>query len=205
MLIDTAVLGDLPARELRAGYAEVVKYAVIRDADGFFSWLEAHGAAVLAGDPAARAEAIRRSLQVKAAIVAADEHEMSGERALLNFGHTFAHAYEALAGYGGELLHGEAVAIGMVDALALSVRLGLCPLVERNRVRRHLAQMGLPTRIGEVTARRFAPEDLLVVMRRDKKVVDTRVRFVLARGIGAAFTGAEAPEAAVRAVLAEDG
>ena len=148
-------------RELRAGYAEVVKYGLIRDADGFFDWLERHGAAVLAGDPTARAEAIRRSLEIKAAIVAADERETSGERALLNFGHTFAHAYEALAGYDGGLLHGEAVAVGMVKALALSVRLGHCPPEDLTRARAHLAASGAADQAGggqqpAVPARRAA-------------------------------------------------
>jgi 3-dehydroquinate synthase len=205
VLIDTAVLDDLPLRELRAGYAEVVKYGFIRDADGFFDWLERHGEGVLAGDPAARAEAVRRSLGVKAAIVASDERETSGERALLNFGHTFAHAYEALAGYDGGLLHGEAVAIGMLDAFALSARLGHCPTSEWQRAHAHLARLGLPTRVAEVSNRQFGVDRLLEAMGRDKKVENARRRFVLAQRIGAAFVSADVPEAAVRAVLARDG
>ena len=205
VLIDTGVLDDLPLRELRAGYAEVVKYGFIRDADGLFDWLEKHGAALLAGDPAARATAIRRSLEVKAAIVAADERETTGERALLNFGHTFAHAYEALAGYDGGLLHGEAVAIGMLDAFALSVRLGHCRPAELERARAHLARLGLPTRLADVSNRPFAVDALLAAMRRDKKVENARLRFVLAQRIGAAFTSADVPEEAVRAVLGRDG
>lgn len=204
VLIDLSVLEDLPERELKAGYAEVVKYGFIKDA-GFFAWLEEHGAAVLAGDPQARAHAIRRSLEVKAAVVAADERETSGERALLNFGHTFGHAYEALAGYDGGLLHGEAVSVGMVDAFALSTRLGHCPPEEAARARAHLARLGLPTRIGEVSNRPFPIERLLAAMGRDKKVENARLRFVLARGIGEAFTSGDVPEAAVRAVLAGDG
>ncbi|MFO1050189.1 MAG: 3-dehydroquinate synthase [Geminicoccaceae bacterium] len=204
VVIDTAVLDGLPVRELRAGYAEIAKYGVIRDADGLFAWLEANGAVVLAGDPAARAEAIRRSLEVKAAIVAADEHETSGERALLNFGHTFAHAYEALAGYDGGLLHGEAVAVGMVKAMALSVSLGHCDAADLARLRAHLAGLGLPTRIAEVSNREFPVDDLLAAMGRDKKVEASRIRFVLSRGIGKAFTSAEVPEEAVRTVLAQD-
>ncbi len=205
VLIDTSVLDDLPPRELKAGYAEVVKYGFIREAGGFFDWLEAHGASVLAGDAGARATAIRRSLEVKAAIVAADERETTGERALLNFGHTFAHAYEALAGYDGGLLHGEAVAIGMLHAFALSVRLGHCPAGDLERARAHLERLGLPSRPAEVSNRPFPPDALLVAMARDKKVEDARLRFVLARGIGSAFTSADVPEAAVRAVLAGDG
>jgi 3-dehydroquinate synthetase len=204
VLIDTGVLNGLPVRELRAGYAEVVKYAVIRDADGFFGWLEEHGPALLAGDPEARAEVIRRSLEVKAAIVADDERETSGERALLNFGHTFAHAYEALAGYDGGLLHGEAVAVGMIKALALSVRLGHCAPGELARIRVHLARLGLPTRVAEVSNRPFPPDELLAAMARDKKVDGARLTFVLARQIGEAFTSADVPAEAVREVLAED-
>ena len=204
VLIDTAVLDGLPARELRAGYAEVAKYGVIRDAGDLFTWLEANGAAVLAGDPAARAEAVRRSLEVKAAIVAADEHETTGERALLNFGHTFAHAYEALADYDGSLLHGEAVAVGMVKAMALSVRLGHCAPVDLERLRSHLDGLGLPTRVAEVSNRDFPVDDLLAAMGRDKKVEAARIRFVLARRIGEAFTSADVPPETVRTVLAED-
>ncbi len=204
VLIDTAVLDGLPVRELRAGYAEVAKYGLIRDADGFFAWLERHGRAVLAGDSAARAEAIRRSLEIKAAIVAADERETSGERALLNFGHTFAHAYEALAGYDGGILHGEAVAVGMVMALRLSVRLGHCPAEDLARARAHLAELGLPTRIAQVSNRPFPADRLLAAMAKDKKVEGTKLRFVLAHGIGAAFTSSEVPTEAVVATLAED-
>lgn len=204
VLIDTAVLDGLPVRELRAGYAEIAKYGVIRDAGRFFDWLEAHGAAVLAGDPDARTEAIRRSLEVKAAIVAADEHETSGERALLNFGHTFAHAYEALADYDGSLLHGEAVSVGMVKAMTLSSQLGHCDPADVERLRTHLGGLGLPTRIAEVSNRDFPVDDLLGAMGRDKKVEAARIRFVLARRIGDAFTSADVPPEAVRAVLAEN-
>ena len=205
VLIDTGVLDDLPLRELRAGYAEVVKYGFIRDAGGLFDWLEEHGGALLAGDPAARAEAIRRSLEVKAAIVAADERETTGERALLNFGHTFAHAYEALAGYDGGVLHGEAVAVGMLDAFALSVLLGHCPAGELDRASAHLARLGLPTRLADISDRPFATEALLGAMGRDKKVENARLRFVLAHHIGAAFTSADVPESALRAVLTRNG
>ncbi|MEK0083612.1 3-dehydroquinate synthase [Benzoatithermus flavus] len=204
VLIDTSVLDDLPVRELEAGYAEVVKYGFIKDRS-FFAWLEEHGKAVLAGDASARAHAIRRSLEVKAAVVAADERETSGERALLNFGHTFGHAYEALAGYDGGLLHGQAVSIGMVDAFALSARLGHCPQDDAERAEAHLARLGLPTRITQVSNRPFPVDELLAAMGRDKKVENARLRFVLVRGIGDAFTSADVPETAVRAVLAEHG
>lgn len=204
VLIDTSVLDDLPARDLKAGYAELVKYGFIKDAD-FFAWLEEHGRAVLRGEAQARAHAIRRSLEIKAAVVAADERETTGgERALLNFGHTFAHAYEALAGYDGGLLHGEAVAVGMIRAFDLSVRLDHCPPPELERARAHLMQLGLPVRIAQVSNRTFPPEELLAAMGRDKKVENRRLRFVLARRIGAAFTASEVPEAALRAVLSAE-
>ena len=205
VLIDTAVLDGLPLRELRAGYAEVVKYGLIQDGDGFFAWLERHGSELLAGDPSAREEAIFRSVEIKAGIVAADERETAGQRALLNFGHTFAHAYEALAGYDGGLLHGEAVAVGMVKALALSVRLGHCPPEDLQRMRDHLVASGLPIRLAEISNRPFPPDELMAAMARDKKVEADRIRFVLARRIGEAFTSADVPGEAVRAVLAEDG
>jgi 3-dehydroquinate synthase len=204
VLIDTDTLATLPERELKAGYAEVVKYGLIRDA-AFFAWLEANGSAVLGGDPAAQAHAIRRSLEVKAAIVAADERETGTERALLNFGHTFAHAYEALAGYGGGLLHGEAVSVGMVKALRLSRRLGHCTGQDAERAVRHLEGLGMPVRLADLGLAPFPADDLLAAMGRDKKVEDARLRFVLARGIGDAFVSADVPERAVREMLAEDG
>jgi 3-dehydroquinate synthetase len=205
VLVDTTVLDDLPQRELKAGYAEVVKYGFIKDA-GFFAWLEEQGgAAVLAREPEALARAIRRSLEIKAAVVAADERETAGERALLNFGHTFGHAYEALAGYDGGLLHGEAVSVGMMRAFELSVRLGYCAAGEQDRARAHLERLGLPIRIGRVSNRCHRPDELLAAMGRDKKVENARLRFVLVRRIGEAFTSAEVPETAVRDVLGGDG
>jgi 3-dehydroquinate synthase len=203
VLIDTDVLDGLPLRELRAGYAEVVKYGVIRDAGDFFGWLERHATGLFAGDAAVRVEAIRRSLAIKAAIVAADERETTGERALLNLGHTFAHAYEALAGYDGGILHGEAVAVGMVKALALSVRLGHCAPQELDRLRGHLDALGLPTRTSLVTNRHFPADGLLAAMGKDKKVEAGRVRFVLVRRIGEAFTTAEVGDRPLREVLDE--
>jgi 3-dehydroquinate synthase len=204
VLIDTDTLATLPQRELKAGYAEVVKYGLIRDA-AFFEWLEANGRAVLGGDPGAQAVAIRRSLEVKASIVAADERETGTERALLNFGHTFAHAYEALAGYGGGLLHGEAVSLGMVRALRLSRSLGYCPGQDAERAVRHLVSLGMPTRLSDLPGLpAFPADDLLAAMGRDKKVENARLRFVLARGIGDAFVSADVPEAPVREVLTAD-
>lgn len=201
VLIDVDVLESLPRRELLAGYAELVKHAFIKDAE-FFDWLEGHADAILAGDPEVRCAAIARSVAIKAAVVAADERETRGERALLNFGHTFAHAYETLTGYGPELLHGEAVGLGMAQAFALSVRLGCCPQIDAARATGHLARVGLPTHPHQVRARPFTPEEVLALMRRDKKAFDGRLTFVLSCGIGRAQVVADVPEAEVAAVLA---
>ncbi len=200
VLADVGLLDSLPPRELRAGYAEVVKYGLIKD-EPFFAWLEREGPAVLAGDAAARRHAVLTSCAAKAAIVAADERE-AGARALLNLGHTFGHALEAAAGYDGRLLHGEAVAIGLVMAFELSVRLGLCPPEDAARVRRHLAAVGLPTAPGMIGAGSNAAT-LLEHMGRDKKVQDGRLRFILARGIGRAFIAEDVPLGEVEAVLSQ--
>jgi 3-dehydroquinate synthase len=199
VLADVDVLDTLPARELRAGYAEVVKYGLI-DRPDFFGWLEVNGLALLAGDAGLRQQAVLQSCRAKAAIVAADEREV-GARALLNLGHTFAHALETVAQYGDELLHGEAVAIGLVLAFDLSVRLGLCPAEDAARVRSHLAAVGLPTTPRQVRADGFPADALLDSMTRDKKVEQGRPRFVLARGIGRAFAGAEVEPVVLRALL----
>jgi 3-dehydroquinate synthase len=199
VLADTAVLASLPPRELRAGYAEVIKYGLI-DRPDFFGWLEAHGRDVLAGDAAAQRHAVLESCRAKAAVVAADERE-GGVRALLNLGHTFAHALEAASGYGDELLHGEAVALGMVLAFDLSVRLGLCPAADAGRVRAHLAAVGLPTTLRAIRAEGFAAETLLAAMGHDKKAEAGRPRFVLTRGIGRAFAGVEVATAELEALL----
>ncbi len=201
VLADTGVLSSLPCRELQAGYAEVVKYGLIDDPD-FFAWLEANGAALLAGDPEARRHAVLTSCAAKAAVVAADERE-AGKRALLNLGHTFGHALEAECGYGGALLHGEAVAIGMVLAFDLSVRLGLCPAEDAARVRRHLAAVGLPTGLERLDNAALDPEALLHHMAQDKKALDGRITFVLLRGIGQAFLTREVEPAAVRELLTQ--
>jgi len=199
VLADVGALDSLPRRELLAGYAEVAKYGLLGDG-AFFEWLEANGAALVAGDRAARTQAVEACCRAKAAIVARDERE-TGDRALLNLGHTFGHALEAEAGYGGGLLHGEAVAIGMVLAFDLSVRLGLCAGQDAVRARRHLAAVGLPTAaaergLGDVPAAR-----LIEHMRQDKKVQDGRMTFVLVRGIGQAFLTREVDLADVAAVL----
>lgn len=185
VIADTGVLDTLPRRELVAGYAEVVKYGLIRDV-GFFDWLEQNGAAVLDGDGEARAYAVRASCAAKAAVVAEDERE-NGVRALLNFGHTFGHALEAETGFGAELLHGEAVAIGMIMALELSATLDLCPAADIDRVRQHYAATGLPMTVPKAQNRRWEPATLIRHMGHDKKVQDGKVTFILARGIGKAF------------------
>lgn len=182
VLIDLATLGTLPAREWKAGYAEVVKYGLLGDAD-FFNWLEAHGMAVLKGDGAALAHAIATSVKAKAAIVARDEKE-NDVRALLNLGHTFAHAYESAAHFDGSLLHGEAVALGMVQAFQLSQKMGLCSGQDTQRVIRHFNTLGLPT---SLKGRGWKTADLLATMRRDKKAANGALTFILVRGIGQAF------------------
>ena len=184
VLADTTTLDTLPRRELLAGYAETVKYGLINQPD-FFTWLEEHGPLVIEGDRACRAQAIHRSCATKAEIVAADERE-AGQRALLNLGHTFGHALEAEVGFGDELLHGEAVAIGMVLAFDLSAQLGLCPAADAARVRRHFGAVGLPTGPDAVQGRIWCAETLLGHMYKDKKVRDGRITFVLAEGIGRA-------------------
>jgi len=196
VLADTGALDTLPRRELLAGYAEVAKYGLLGDA-GFFDWLEAHGAALLAGDDALRRHAIETSCRMKAAIVARDERE-DGDRALLNLGHTFGHAFEAATGFSDRLLHGEAVAIGMTMAFRLSARLGLCPGQDALRAERHLAAVGLPTRPPP-----GQPETFFELMKQDKKVADGRMTFILARGIGDAFITREVDPADVIACLRE--
>jgi shikimate kinase / 3-dehydroquinate synthase len=205
VLADTDVLGTLPPRELRAGYAEIVKAGLIGDA-GFFEWCESHGAGVVGHDRAAQAEAIRRACAFKAAVVGDDEREEKPNdgRALLNLGHTFAHALEAEVGYGGELLHGEAVAIGLGLAFSLSSRLGYCPAEDGARVRAHLEAVGLPTDVGMLN-RVFSAERLIAHMRRDKKMRDGALHFVLVHGIGQAFTTRDVPPEAVLAVLRDAG
>lgn len=203
VLADLDCLATLPARELRAGYAEIVKHCVLGDAD-MFAWLEAGGgAALLAGERAALAKAVRHSCETKAAIVAADERE-GGQRALLNLGHTFGHALEAETGFSDTLLHGEAVAIGMVQALDLSVRLGLCPAADKDRLVAHLTTCGLPvdqTACGGP----FDPQRLIAHMRLDKKAKEGVLTFVLCTGLGRAIVRDGVPEAVVLPVLAPFG
>ncbi len=201
VLADTTSLGTLPERELRAGYAEVVKYGLI-DRPDFFCWLEANGARVLARDDDALAHAIAVSCEAKADVVAADERE-AGRRALLNLGHTFGHAFEAEAGFGDALLHGEAVALGMVLAFRLSARLGLCPEADLERMRGHLAGADLPVDPPGANASAGRRDALIGRMRRDKKAEAGRIVLVLARGIGRAFVHRDVGEATLAALLDE--
>jgi 3-dehydroquinate synthase len=193
VLSDTATLATLPPRELRAGLAEVIKYGLICDAE-FFAWLEAHLPQLLAGESAALAHAVRRSCEIKAGIVGRDEREQ-GERALLNLGHTFAHALESATGYR-EWLHGEAVAAGLVMAAEMSHACGLLEAADAARVRSLVQRAGLPTRIPAV-----APGTALEHMRIDKKVKGGRIRLVLLRGIGAACLTADYPDGALQGTL----
>jgi 3-dehydroquinate synthase len=199
VLADTDALDSLPRRDLLAGYAEVAKYGALGDAD-FFAWLEEHGAHVIEGDPPAQSRAVARSCAMKAEIVAADERE-GGQRALLNLGHTFAHALEAECGYTGALLHGEAVGIGMVMAFDLSVQLGLCPAEDADRLRRHLAAVGLATDLTRLAQVDWDADRLLAHMAKDKKVKDGRLTFVLAERLGAAFVTQDVPRPAVLDLL----
>jgi 3-dehydroquinate synthase len=190
VIADIDTLATLPRRELLAGYAEVVKYGLIRDRE-FYEWLEEAGPRLVAGDADARRHAVLKSCAAKAAIVAIDERE-TGDRQLLNFGHTFGHALEAETGFGDALLHGEAVALGMRLAFDLSARQGICPTTSVERVRRHYAAVGLPIELSEIAnGRRFAPAELLRHMGKDKKVRDGRITLILAHDIGEAFISRE--------------
>ena len=199
VLADVTALSSLPEREFRAGYGEVVKYGLIDDF-AFFQWLEENGGQVLAGAPGALRHAVAVCCRAKAAIVGRDERE-SGDRALLNLGHTFAHALEAEAGYDGRVLHGEAVSVGLAMAFTLSTRLGLCPSQETERILRHLSAVGLPTGVAQIGLSGLTADVMMDHMRQDKKVTDGRLTFVLARGIGQAFITTDVAEVAVREML----
>ena len=201
VLADTALLDTLPGREFRAGYAETVKYGLLGDA-GFFAWLEANWREVFSGGPA-REHAIAMSCRAKAAIVARDERE-TGDRALLNLGHTFGHALEAACGFSERLLHGEAVSTGMALAFEFSARRqGLVPMAEAQRAIKHLTETGLPTRIKDIAGPQLSVDQLMDLIAQDKKVKRGMLTFILVRGIGQAFieTGVDARE--VRVFLSE--
>jgi 3-dehydroquinate synthase len=194
--IDTAVLATLPDREYRSGLAEVVKYGVILDAD-FFAYLEANAEAILRREAEAVQHIVARSCRLKADIVERDEREETGLRAVLNYGHTFAHAFETVGGYGA-WLHGEAVAAGMVCASRLAERRGLIPPELTARQERLLKRFGLPTR-----PERWPVADLLTAMRSDKKALAGRLRFVLPRRLGEVALFDDVPETDARYVLEE--
>lgn len=202
VLIDPTVLDTLPPRQARAGYAEVIKYGLIDDPD-FFSWCEGHGTALLAGNAAARSHAIAHSVGAKAAIVADDERETRGRRALLNLGHTFGHALEAATGFSEALLHGEAVAAGCALAFRYSVRLGLCPAADADRLAAHLRSVGLPDGLATAGVKDSGAA-LAAHMAHDKKASGGTVPFLLARGIGQTFLSQHVDMADVSAFLDEE-
>src|SRR5881394_2629719 len=202
VVADTAVLDTLPPRQFRAGYAEIAKYGVLGD-EAFFAWLEANHADIFAGG-AARDHAIATSCRAKAAVVARDERE-TGERALLNLGHTFGHALEAAAGFSDRLRHGEAISLGMVLAFAFSARLGMIREDDAARVRHHLAEVGLPTHLQDIAG--FAQEGLqdadalLGLMAQDKKVKRGKLTFILLEAIGRAVIAPNVEPSLVRDFL----
>jgi len=201
VLADIDVLDTLSPREFLSGYGEVVKYGLLGDA-AFYDWLEGAGPVMLAGDKAARLRAVARSVEMKAGIVERDETE-EGERALLNLGHTFCHALEKATGFSDRLLHGEGVAIGCALAFELSMRMGLCSQEVPSRVRAHLRAMGMKVVIADIPGDLPGTEGLLALMAQDKKVIDGRLRFILARGIGEAFVAENVPSDQVLGLLAD--
>ena len=203
VLADLDVLATLPEREMRAGYAEVIKYGLLGDF-GFFEWLEANGPRVLARDPEALSHAVARSIEMKAEIVAEDETEQ-GRRALLNLGHTFGHALEAETGFGAALLHGEAVAAGQALAFRFSAAQGLCASQDATRATQAIAAAGLPTRLAEVAGHPFDAAALVRQMGQDKKAEGGKLTFILARGLGDAFVAKDVDAGAVRDFLQQEG
>ncbi len=199
VLADTDLLSTLERRDFLAGYGEVVKYGLLGDA-AFFDWLEINAPTMADDDIAAQVQAVTRSVQMKADIVTRDETEQ-GDRALLNLGHTFGHALEAATGFSDRLLHGEGVAIGCAMAFELSQRLNLCSQEAPSRVRAHLKAMGMKTDLADIPGDLPSAEDLLGLMGQDKKVVDGKLRFILARGIGEAFITSDVPSDLVLQVL----
>lgn len=201
VLADTEVLDTLSPRHFRAGYAEVAKYGLINDAP-FFDWLRRSWRDVFAGGGEARQRAIAVSCQAKASIVARDELE-TGDRALLNLGHTFGHALEAATGYSDRLVHGEAIAIGMVLAADYSARSGLCSPATAEAVRAHFAEVGLPVTMQEIPGEGMRADAMLELIAQDKKVARGRLTFILMRGIGEAFIARDIPADDIRAFLRE--
>jgi len=203
VLADLTVLSTLPDREMRAGYAEVIKYGLLGDL-AFFDWLEANVADVLAREPAALAHAVARSVEMKAEVVIEDEKEQ-GRRALLNLGHTFGHALESETGYGEALLHGEAVGAGMALAFRFSASQGLVNGQDATRATRAIAASGLPTTLQEVAGHPFDAARLVAHMGQDKKAEAGRLTFILARALGDAFVAKDVDAGAVRDFLITEG
>jgi len=199
VLADVEVLGTLKPRDFLAGYGEVVKYGLLGDAD-FFDWLEANGPAMAQGDMAKRMTAVKRSVEMKAGIVSRDEKE-HGERALLNLGHTFCHALEAVTGYSDRLLHGEGVAIGCALAFETSMRLGLCSQEVPSRVRAHLKAMGTKVDLVDIEGDLVDANGLMALMAQDKKVQGGKLTFIMARAIGDAYVERDIDLDVVKSVL----
>ena len=203
VLADLTCLDTLPDREMACGYGEVLKYALLGDR-GFFHWLEDHGAAVLARNPQALAQAVHQCVSMKAKIVAADERE-GGVRALLNLGHTFGHAIEAETGFGEALKHGEAVGLGCAMAFRFSAHLGFCTAEDASRVGTAVTNAGLPGHLDALTGHDFAAEALIRHMTQDKKAEGSALTFILARGIGASFVEKNVDRARLQQFLIAEG
>jgi len=199
VIADTGILNTLSPRELRSGYAEIVKYGLLTNSD-FFGWLEANGRCVIDGTKNARQHAVSFSCKTKADIVSKDERE-GNVRALLNLGHTFGHALEKETSYGKKLLHGEAVSIGMSMAFELSHRLGFCSATDAKRVKDHIASIGLPNSLKNLKNFDWHTDRLLTHMAHDKKTLNGKINFILAKGIGEAFICDTVPRKEVLAVL----
>ncbi len=193
VLADVSTLDSLPEREMKAGYAEVVKYGLIFEA-GFFQWCQAHGGELLHGNRISQIYAVSHSCECKARIVATDERE-SGDRALLNLGHTFGHALESFTGYGKLLLHGEAVAIGIIMAFRLSADLGLCPREDATAIQAHFRELGLPVAPPPFS---YDADRLMALMAQDKKAEHGQLTLIMARGIGQAFKSAKVNPSPIR-------
>ena len=202
VLIDLDLLKTLPMRQRASGYAEIAKYGLLGDAV-FFQWLETHVEGVLNCGQGIVDHAVRVSCETKARIVAEDETE-TGVRALLNLGHTFGHALEASTGYSDVLLHGEAVAIGMVQAFRFSEAQNLCAVGIADRVENHLRQAGLPTRVSQIKATLPPPVQMVEIMRQDKKASSGKLTFILTRGVGEAFIAKDVDDQLVTEFLKKD-
>ena len=201
VLVDISVLETMSKRDFLAGYGEVVKYGLLGNAP-FFDWLEKYGLALVQGDSGARAEAVRTSCQMKADIIARDETE-KGDRALLNLGHTFCHAFEAATGYSDRLLHGEGVAIGCNLAFELSARIGICAQEVPSRVRAHLKAMGMKVDLSDLAGSLPPAKEFFELMMHDKKVIDGQLRFILVRDIGDAFVATNVEPDSVLNIISE--